>query len=454
MIDLFKERTGAAILPMVLVITALVGSYHFYNKGVSKTSSEILASSRVSTAQGDAFAYNAVNRLVNLIKIKGEGCYGDSTDEAFIERLKTFAKSFAGSESDLEDKLEFGYISGGDSDEDAVTCIASSEELSGIKDFKVRLKAQRFNSCSNAIKISVKGRTQSTGDGNTEVEFKNQAKINVSFLKNLEFAVNFSGNDAHIESDQDSILEFEAPVFVGSNSGNDETDLLNVKDLISDDDGLAWGGYGSAVFSEGLISSKASVTYDDDVPDDERTPSKVWNFGVLQEIFPEGIRLNTGLKKEQLSKVMNGLKKLALRARRPSKRSPITWNCDGTQRIKEESMEFFTSLELGSDSPDKSVCVIGGGLGMGYDIIVLGGEEHTLYMNVLTAGLVVHGAANVKIRHLRDAPEIDSFLQKPGVADLYSFNNEFFKAPVKHAQECGDEIGNIDYDESHVYYVR
>ena len=448
MMEFFKERTGAAILPMVLVITTLVGSYHYYNKGVSKTSSEILASSRVSTAQADAFAYNAANRLVNLIK-EGKKCYGDDpNDKAFIKKLKRFAKSFAGSESDLDRELEFGYISGGDSDDDAVECIASPEELSGIKDFKVILKAQRFNSCSNAIKISVKGRTQSTGGGNTEVEFKNQVRINISFLRNLEFAVNFSEHrdDQNIAIGGASHVEFETPVFIGRKSDS-QPESLDMKDFIFDGKDKSFTGGGGVVFSEGFIFSGSSVTYGDDVNkekvkrDGTKKILKVWNFGVLQQFFPQGIRLNTGLNKDQLSTVASKLGAFTI------------GNCDGsTERVLTGGV-----LDLGSDLPDKSVCAIGGGLTDPVKIKVpKDEEEYTLYANVLMSTLLVIDGDGVKkggtlkIRHLRDAPEIGSFS-----GDQYSFQQQFFKAgSLKHSQECANSLDDIAYDKQYVYYVR
>ena len=280
------KESGMAVITMSMIVAAMVGSYHFYNKGVRQTSSEIYGRAGANFTIGDVFARNVINRVVNIMKdgLDAE-CYdgGRST----LSEVNEFTHKF------LEKRKIKKLIEATDKDavetDTNLRCLASSEDLKNIQKFSLTLEAQVHDHCFNVIKIKAKGKTKLPFDDGIETSFEEFVDVTVSFFRGKDLGLVFEGftkSEPAIKlKGKKSSITFETPVFIVT----DDDGPLHMDAFIA---GFSDSRANKNItFEKGVATNASHIVYSDD-PD--------WNYGRLQGIFPHGISIKHGIEKDQV----------------------------------------------------------------------------------------------------------------------------------------------------------
>ena len=282
-----RGESGFAILTMVSILMALVGSYHYYNKGVGKTQSQILTQGAKNFSLGDVFAFNVINRVANIIKSGPKAlCHdgspaSDSAFEGLHEHTKTFrSQSDSQRRNSLYSLVEWEK---GDTPGDVVNCLVSEgEELRGITEFKVEVEAYaRGGAGLQYVRISASGKSKLPFDDALQASFEDSVSFVISVGKREDFGVIFdvTGSNPVVVTTNGAEVIFDVPVLMVV----DEDKGLNLEKLV-ESGGEAWGG--GISFQRRVVSNSTYVDF------------ASLRFGNFLGAFPDGIFIKSLLEDE------------------------------------------------------------------------------------------------------------------------------------------------------------
>lgn len=284
-----RGESGFAILTMVSILMALVGSYHYYNKGVGKTQSQILTQGAKNFSLGDVFAFNVINRVANIIKSGPEAlCHdGSPAPDAAFEPLHQHTKTFRSQRESREGNSLFTLVQWqkGESISGVVNCLVSEdEELRGITEFEVGVEASsRGGAGLQFVRISASGKSKLPFDDALQASFEDSVSFILSVGRRGDFGVIFDLRGSNpgpvVVATNGAEVTFDVPVLMVV----DEDKGLNLEKLV-ESGGEAWGE--DISFQRRVVSNSTYVDF------------ASLRFGDFLGVFPDGIFIKSLLEGE------------------------------------------------------------------------------------------------------------------------------------------------------------